>query len=123
MKYSITIEWDTKKEIGDFLYVFPAYPQEEMTLEKIAHYCSYKEVVIDAIKPKLHQNINWNGALIFEYMCWIAAYYSDDIAVSFHKNSYRRVYYNKEDADEERAQRIESIHQKLKSFTSERGNK
>lgn len=116
MKYTIAIEWETKSEVGDILYVFPTY-SENPTLSEIQKYFTYEEKIITAIKPKLHQNIDWNWALIFEFMTWTDAYYSDNIQVAFREWSFHRVYFNKDDAEKEKQQRIESIEKRLKWFT------
>lgn len=113
MKYSITIKWETKCELWDCLYVFPI-PNEIKSIDDLKSYCNYEEKIITAIKPMLHQKVDWNWAIRFEFLCWTDAHYSDDIADFFKEWSFRRIYYKKKDADKEARQRLESVTSKLK---------
>lgn len=114
MKYSITIEWETKIEVGDAIYVFKGRESEgETKLSDLENYCNYEEKTVTAIKPMLYKQPNWDWAIRFEFMCWTDAYNSDNIFSFFKEWSYQNFYYSKEHAELEKAQRIKSVTSKL----------
>ena len=116
MKYSITIEWETKAELGDKIYVFPEY-QDELSIGTIEKYCKYEEKIITAITPCLLNRLHWNWALRFEFATkWWDAFYSDNILNDFTESHFNRCYYRMEDAEKEREQRIISLKKRIEEL-------
>lgn len=108
MKYTVTIEGETKWEIGDKIYVFSPW-SDKPTMEDLKRYCNYEIEHITAIRPWIQWRLEWHWAIRFEYMCWANAYYGEDIFSFFKEWSFQRFYFNKEDAEKENEQRIKWI--------------
>lgn len=123
MKYSITIEGETKAELWDTIYVFPNYDEWKSTIDFLTSYCNYDSKTITNIRPWWQWRLEWNGALRFEFMCWTDAYYSDEIRFWFIEWSYNRFYYKKEDAEKEKQQRIDNFTKRFKEMVESKSIK